>query len=96
MSEPLRRKEYHITGRVQGVGFRWRARHAAEAAGVTGWVRNEWDGSVSLTLQGTDAQLGRVLQTLYTSPYIEIESLEARAVPPEENERRFAVLDDRW
>ena len=35
----------HITfyGWVQGVGFRYRARHAAQLYGCTGWVRNEWD-----------------------------------------------------
>ena len=35
------RRRYHFYGRVQGVGFRYYAQYAADAAGVTGWVRNE-------------------------------------------------------
>ncbi|MBR6351839.1 MAG: acylphosphatase, partial [Firmicutes bacterium] len=40
------RRHIVFYGWVQGVGFRWRARNAAQAVGVTGWVRNEYDGSV--------------------------------------------------
>ena len=42
------RKHFKITGRVQGVGFRYRAKYAASGMGLTGWVRNEWDGSVEM------------------------------------------------
>ena len=38
------RKHIIFSGCVQGVGFRWRARKAAEMYGVTGWVRNDWNG----------------------------------------------------
>jgi acylphosphatase len=41
------RKHIVFYGSVQGVGFRYRARQAAGLVGCTGWVRNEWDGSVS-------------------------------------------------
>ncbi|MHC5072183.1 MAG: acylphosphatase, partial [Planctomycetota bacterium] len=40
------RRRYHITGRVQGVGFRWFTLHAAQQCGVVGWVQNQRDGSV--------------------------------------------------
>ena len=36
------RKELTFTGRVQGVGFRYRAAYKAKDLGLTGWVRNEW------------------------------------------------------
>jgi len=41
-----------VTGRVQGVAFRWEAQHQAERLGVTGWVRNEPDGSVAAHVEG--------------------------------------------
>ena len=55
------RKHIIFTGSVQGVGFRYRARHAAELYGCTGWVRNEYDGSVVMEIQGTEEQIDRVL-----------------------------------
>ncbi len=44
--------QVRITGRVQGVAFRWEAQHQAEKLGVTGWVRNEPDGSVLAHVEG--------------------------------------------
>ena len=40
------RKQYTFTGRVQGVGFRYSAQYLAQGLGVTGWVKNEWNGTV--------------------------------------------------
>ena len=42
----ITRKHIIFHGSVQGVGFRWRARHAADLYGCTGWVHNKWDGTV--------------------------------------------------
>ena len=41
-----------VRGRVQGVGFRYAMVAAAQARGVTGWVRNRRDGSVEALVQG--------------------------------------------
>lgn len=48
------RCEVTYIGRVQGVGFRALAKHLAAEHGVTGWVRNEADGSVRLVAEGSD------------------------------------------
>ena len=47
------RRRYTITGQVQGVGFRYRARYAAQTLDLTGWAQNEDDGSVTLEVQAT-------------------------------------------
>ena len=54
-SEGQTKKAYQLSiqGRVQGVGFRYSAIRAADRYGVTGWVRNESDGSVSAFCAGT-------------------------------------------
>jgi acylphosphatase len=57
-----------VTGRVQGVAFRWEAQHAAERLGVTGWVRNEPDGSVFVVAEGEEAILHRFLAYLREGP----------------------------
>lgn len=48
----MTRRRVIFQGRVQGVGFRGRARDTARSHAVTGWVRNEPDGTVCLEVQG--------------------------------------------
>ena len=59
MSQEIIRRRIRFYGWVQGVGFRYRARYAADAAGATGWVRNEFDGSVTMEVQGDSAECDR-------------------------------------
>ena len=46
--------DLHVTGRVQGVSYRAAMQQEAERLGVTGWVRNEPDGSVAAHVEGVD------------------------------------------
>ena len=92
MSAPLARRRFRFSGTVQGVGFRWRARHAAEGLGLTGWVRNEYDGSVTLELQGGDGQLDRALEMLENGRFLSIDRMEVQTVPLDEDERGFHTL----
>ena len=48
MSAAVERRHWHFTGSVQGVGFRYRAQYAAQLLDLTGWVENNWDGTVDL------------------------------------------------
>ncbi len=51
-----------ITGRVQGVSYRWYTQREAERLGLTGWVRNKLDGSVELVAEGSRADLDALLR----------------------------------
>ena len=83
------RKRFVFSGWVQGVGFRWRAKNAAGLYGCTGWVRNEWDGSVTMELQGEEELIGQVLLAIERGRYIRIESVESRSLPLAADERGF-------
>ena len=94
MSGALIRRRLRLCGAVQGVGLRWRARHAARAVGATGWVQNLSDGSVLMELQGREEQIDRVLQSLEESRYIAITDMDVRRVPVLPDERDFVARDD--
>ena len=96
MGDAILRRRLRFSGDVQGVGFRWRARHAAGAVGATGWVRNDRDGGVTMELQGSEAQIDRVLESLACGLYIRIEGVDARTIPVEPDERGFVTLYDSW
>lgn len=67
LPENARRSHMHFVGQVQGVGFRWTCRSIADDLGLTGWVKNEYDGSVTMELQGTDDQISRFFTELVDS-----------------------------
>jgi acylphosphatase len=54
-------KHLKISGRVQGVGFRYSMAKEAERLGVTGWVRNRRDGTVEAVLDGAPDAVGALL-----------------------------------
>jgi acylphosphatase len=55
------RRRLVIHGRVQGVFFRDTLRRLAEDAGVAGWARNTWDGTVEAVLEGEDEEVERLV-----------------------------------
>ena len=83
------RRHISFSGWVQGVGFRYRARHAANLYGCTGWVRNEWDGSVTMEIQGTEESIDAVVLAIQRGTYVQIERMESTAMPLIEGERGF-------
>ena len=53
---------------MQGVGFRYFVEHAANALGLTGWVRNRDDGDVEVYAAGNSAQLAELAGMLWKGP----------------------------
>jgi len=57
-----------ITGVVQGVGFRWFVVRTAEQLGITGWVRNRYDGTVEIEAEGTRGAVEALIKEVRTGP----------------------------
>ena len=72
-----------FSGRVQAVGFRYRAVHAAGSLGLTGWVKNCWDGTVEMEAQGRPEEIRRMIHMIADSRYIVIENIQAREIAVE-------------
>lgn len=64
----MRAVRLSITGRVQGVGYRWWTVRMARALGVAGWVRNEADGSVSAHAEGDGAAIAALIAECGSGP----------------------------
>ena len=79
------KNRYHMifSGRVQAVGFRYRAMQAARSLGLTGWVRNCWDGTVEMEAQGNPEEIRRMVVMIADYRYIEIEDVRVREIPME-------------
>ena len=82
------RRHIVFFGFVQGVGFRWRARHAATLYGCTGWCLNESDGSVTMEIQGEEEWIDQVIESLQNGRFIEIDRMDVQNIPLQD-ERGF-------
>ena len=85
------RRRIRFMGRVQGVGFRYRAKYAASLHAITGFVRNEWDGSVTVEAQGSAVSLGRFLALIKDDYYIRVDDMEITDLEEVQGEKHFRV-----
>lgn len=86
------RKYIRFHGFVQGVGFRYRAEHAASRLGATGWVKNNPDGSVSMEIQGTEEMIDKVILMIEQGNYIRIDRMDVKSTKVIEEERSFRII----
>jgi acylphosphatase len=81
-----------ISGRVQGVGFRYACYNEACRLGLTGWVRNEPDGSVEVWTEGSREKLAGFLQWLNRGPPgARVDSVRVDRPPPGGTYKRFTI-----
>jgi acylphosphatase len=74
---PITARRFLISGRVQGVGYRYFAERSAHQAGVTGWAKNLDDGRVEVHANGTPAQLEDFEARLRLGPrFADVRSVE--------------------
>lgn len=86
------RKELRVTGRVQGVGFRYQTMELARVIGLTGWVRNNLDGSVTLQVQGQSEKVVQFTEKLGQAiRFARIDYVSEKDIEPQ-TESSFRVL----
>ena len=66
-----------VTGRVQGIGYRWFVQDTARALKINGWVKNLYDGSVEISAEGTKDKLDEFLAAISKHNYASISSVES-------------------
>ena len=87
------RKHFYFSGRVQGVGFRYRSYYIAQSMGLTGWVRNLWDDRVEMEVQGDPNKINDLILYLQAQRFIQIEEMDEKKIPLQEEETAFR---ERW
>ena len=86
------RKAGRIQGRVQGVGCRFFVQSNAKSLGITGWVKNMSDGSVTMELQGEAATVEHLINKIKKgNDWIRVTSYEVSDLPVVEGENTFAI-----
>ena len=91
-SAPGVRRRYRFSGLVQGVGFRWEAKRLAKQLKLTGWVRNEGDGSVIMEAEGRANNIDALVRTMQKVPRFDITAIETEDLPCSGVETAFEVL----
>jgi acylphosphatase len=82
-----------ITGYVQGVGFRYFVLQNANDLGLTGWVRNLWNGQVEVTAEGPHDDVNQLLVKLRRGPIsAEVKDVDYEFSDAKGEFQRFAVL----
>jgi acylphosphatase len=92
MAAQIITRRYVVTGRVQGVGFRWFVEREARALGLGGWVRNRANGSVEVLASGTNQQLNGLYDKLKQGPRAaRVDNVEVEEAAPVKDAGTFRI-----
>ena len=85
-------RRYRISGRVQGVGFRFFTEAAARREGVRGWARNAPDGAVEILAEGDAEAIERFERSIRQGPpSARVEDVQVDLVAPTGRDSYFVV-----
>jgi acylphosphatase len=88
----LTARRFTVSGRVQGVGFRFFVESAARSEGVGGWVRNLPDGRVEAFVEGDQASIDRVEAKIRRGPAgARIDTVETQTETPGGGRLEFGI-----
>ncbi len=83
----------YVAGRVQGVGFRYFVKNNANQLNVTGYAKNLPDTRVEFVLQGEQAAIASLLQSINRGPkFASVKSLDSEVVETDEHYQNFSIL----
>jgi acylphosphatase len=92
MGSRVETRRYVVSGRVQGVGFRWFVEREAHALGLAGWVRNRSDGGVEVLASGTRDQLRLLYDKLKQGPRAaRVDDIEVEEAAPLKDLHTFRI-----
>ena len=82
-----------ISGRVQGVGFRYSAQQKAKEYNLVGWVRNNMDGTVELEAEGSEDQLSAYIAELKSgfNQFIRVEHIKEQTIDKKQGYKKFSI-----
>lgn len=86
------RKEFHFERNVQNIGFRFEVQSHAKPLGITGYAKNNDDGSVTAQLQGSEKNINKVITDLQNIDRIQIDSVTEKEIPLDYYENDFYIL----
>lgn len=86
------RKEFHFEGNVQNIGFRFEVQSHAKPLGITGYAKNNDDGTVTAQLQGNLEDINRVISDLHNIDRIQIDSMTEKEIPLDYYEKDFSII----
>ena len=93
MTDSLTRRRFVVTGRVQGVGFRWFAQSCAARLGLRGWANNREDGTVEAEAEGDAQALMEFERRLRAGPgSAQVDGVEVTELKAEGGPSSFEIL----
>ena len=91
-NSPIKRLSIIVTGRVQGVGYRYFTKENADMYSITGWVRNCANGNVEAEAQGNEELLEQFCKELKKGPFFgHVNELISRELEPDLDETGFDI-----